>query len=217
MNYFVFLVVYLLTADWHTIDFFKYVIGKKRGMSQVVKDQWIENLVKSKTGVQLTKITLAEIRAFGFMASSPPLKPSMTLSFEAYKNLSNGEKEWLILHEMGHYVLKHSLKELITQVVLISSGLLIIHLSLIDSFSALVLGILLGFLTLQLAKFHEHEASIFALNHMDDPIGMVKGVEALMRKWPKRSIMRRILYRWDFSMYERQKELAEREIIRREK
>src|SRR3990167_7649858 len=88
---------------------FKPLIAKQK--MKVAQDKWITNLVNKTSEVKLQKFLLVGSRElFGGMSGLPG-KPLLSLSKTLYKTFTQKELEYVILHELGHYINIHPLKE----------------------------------------------------------------------------------------------------------
>ena len=187
-----------------------------------VTDKRILDIIKNKTGVQLPYFLLFDDPfTLGMMAGIPG-KPQMFLSQRTYTGdySQKDEQEWVLMHEAGHYVLGHSVKEGIYELIFLIVGiaiLLTVHNIVFQLIASVILAVILGLLTIKIGKYHEYEAENYALRKVTNPQGMIeagkRGIAGWKReKLPERSILHRLFDRWEISMYYQRMALAKKEI-----
>lgn len=109
---------------------------------------------------------------FGYMPSIP-IKPVMVISSSAREHLTDDELEWLVLHEAGHCVLWHTVKETLVQIAVLVFGIVTVYSLKLSLLLIPVYAILLGIIWYQLERFFELQADNFSLNRMSNPEGMI--------------------------------------------
>jgi Zn-dependent protease with chaperone function len=146
----------------------------------VVKNQQIEQLIFTRTGLKITTLKIAESDyLFGMMIGIPG-RPQLLLSRKLYRTFTPEEIEYVILHEAGHYQLGHALAEFLAFIFLFTIDILLLNRFSPSSFSiplALSLGLVSGILMIRLGRTHECAADRFAVRRMTDPRGMVRATE----------------------------------------
>ena len=224
----VFTLLYLYVANRHVARPFWNIIRGKKLKTEKVKDKRILDSIKIKTGVHLDYFLLFDDPfTLGMMAGIPG-KPQMFLSQRTYTGdySQKDEQEWVLMHETGHYVLGHSVKEGIYELIFLVIGiaiLLIFHNFIFQLITSIILAVLLGLLTIKIGKYHEYEAEDYALKKVTNPQGMIEAGKRGITDWkraglPERSILHRLFDRWEMTMYYQRMVLAKKEIgHRREK
>lgn len=104
---------------------------------------------------------------------SIPIKPIIVISSSAREYLIDDELEWLVLHEAGHCVLWHTVKETLVQITVLVIGVVTVSSFNVPLIFVLVYAILLGIIWYQLERFFELQADTFSLNRMSNPEGMI--------------------------------------------
>ncbi len=170
-----FLIIYC-TATWMGLVLYASSIGQQRQPLTKVTDSPLIGLVKDKTGLQLDSFQIAASdRLYGNMVGIPG-HPYMMLSSKLNDTFTDSEKEYVVLHEAGHYFLSHTIKESVFGLFLFVIGCFIIHhyrkLYLIP-----IIGIFFGLLCIQYGMVSEKEADRFAVTHITDPNGMITATE----------------------------------------
>jgi Zn-dependent protease with chaperone function len=201
---------------WLPIKLFLSSLGKKKKPISSIRDKKIETtlLTKTRTKISSTKISESNL-LFGAMVGIPG-HPQLFLSRRLYDSFTWNELEYVILHEAGHYKLRHSLIELTEGIVFFVFGTLI--LSRVPSpILGAALGLIFGILMIQLAKISELEADLYSLKRMSDPKGMISATEKFFEGWkskdPKHPVIRFIFYRGN--PYKNRIRMAKQEIQRR--
>ena len=152
---------------------FKPLIAKQK--MKVAQDKWITNLVNKTSEVKLQKFLLVGSRElFGGMSGLPG-KPLLSLSKTLYKTFTQKELEYVILHELGHYINIHPLKEVVTYIFLVAiSFVLTINL---DISLVTLTGLFLGILSIQIMKLFEFQADNIAIRNISDINGAISATK----------------------------------------
>jgi Zn-dependent protease with chaperone function len=86
----------------------------------------------------------------------------------------------VVLHEAGHYVMWHLVKELTVGIILFIIGIIILkrikNLNKSIIFS-IFLGLLFGILLVQIGKYHELQADKYTVKRISNPEGMIGATE----------------------------------------
>lgn len=166
-----------------------------------VQDQELTQMVKSKTGIELSTFYISESEKVWGMMAGIPGKPTMLLSKPLYECFNKDELQFVVLHELGHYASQHSIKELVVSLTLLGAGFFILK-RMKTLKAALVtsvcLGILFGLLALQCGKFNEYEADQYAMTRMDNPEGAVQAAYRFKEAYnqpDKETLMHILLFR----------------------
>jgi Zn-dependent protease with chaperone function len=217
LRYCALLLIIFFVATWMTNILYLSSIGQKQQPLTKVTDSPLLAIIKSKTGLKLDSFQIAASdKLYGNMVGIPG-HPYMMLSSKLNDIFTDSEKEYVVLHETGHYLLNHTIKETILGLFLFLIGCFIIHkhrkLYLVP-----IIGITFGLLCIQYGMVSEKEADRFALAHITDPNGMITATDKFRSAhypplddysplWP-------ILFR--SNPYHVRIEMAKREIVNRE-
>jgi Zn-dependent protease with chaperone function len=162
-------------SQWMVLSLYLTSMGQKRQILTEITDSPLINLIKVKTGLQLTSFRIiASPRLYAVMIGIPG-KPYMMLSSRLNEEFTDSEKEYVVLHETGHYLLHHSVKEAIFFGLLFIIGAFIVHKR--KWFVVPLAGVILGLVYIQFGMVSEYEADRFAVNHISDPHGMITATE----------------------------------------
>lgn len=205
MNYLIFSLVFIFSCNYFQIlNFAKLIIGPKI-KTEILKDDWINSVVKKKTGLILKDITLfKDLKMYGMMTGLGPwIMPRMILSEGLYKNLNKDELEWVILHEAGHCVLFHNLQSLIIELALLLTGLYLIYMNNINIFLIPFLSLLFSIISVQIVRLTtEYTADIYSISRVDNPKGVITAQEKFRKNYKgsifsnEKSIVR-FLFHWN--------------------
>jgi len=105
INIIIFIILFLVIVNWFQIISFSSLFVGPKIKTSTIKDEWIKNVVKKKTGLNLFDVTLFHDKKMYGMIAGLPFWPKMILSTGLYKSFNKDELEWVILHEAGHCVL----------------------------------------------------------------------------------------------------------------
>lgn len=205
MSYLIFVIIFLFICNYFQIlQFSKLIVGPKI-KTEILKDDWINSVVKKKTGLNLKDITLfKDQKMYGMMTGLGPwIMPRMILSEGLYKKLNKDELEWVILHEAGHCVLFHNLQSLIIELVSLAAGLYLISTQNINLFLIPVLSLVLGIISIQVIRvMTEYAADKYSIERVDNPIGVITAQDKFRKNYKKsifsneKSIVR-FLFHWN--------------------
>jgi len=177
LKYILFTIVLAYTSSWSQINLLLSSLGKEKTLITVVEDKQIQQLIYDKANVDIEKIKISETdKPFGMMVGIPT-KPQLILSRNLYDTFTPNEIEYVVLHEVGHYKLYHSMIELIVGVFLLIIGIIVLRKTVLFPQSLLIslfLGLIFGVLMIRLGRFHEYQADNFAVKTITDPQGMIK-------------------------------------------
>lgn len=219
IKYFVFAIVLGYTGLWVQTNLLLATFGKGKPPITSVQNEVLTNLINEKTGLKLEKINISESdRPFGMM-TSVFWSPQMILSRNLYENFNNSEKEYVILHEAGHYKLRHILQEWILGLSLLTLGIWLLKKFKANKTAlpaAAAMGLIFGIMFIQLGKIHELQADQYSLDRMTDPQGMIAATEKFKSYYgPKYSQNTNTLIQWLFyrgNPYDNRIKMAEEEI-----
>lgn len=209
--------VMALVAQWMMINLYLSSLGQTQQLLTEIKISPLLDFVQAKTGLKLNSFRIiASPRLYALMVGLPG-KPYMVLSSTLDQKFSMSEREYIVLHEVGHYVGRHTMIEIFAFIILFILGLWVIrklHLWLVP-----IVGVILALGFIQVGARYEYEADHFALKRMTDPNGMITATAKFKaQQIPRiddRSIMWKLLLR-STPYYEREN-LANEEIQARKK
>ncbi|HSW87876.1 MAG TPA: M48 family metalloprotease [Candidatus Saccharimonadales bacterium] len=176
------------------------------------------------TKVKLEHVYIAPSKALFAFCGGVTRKPIFVISKGAYESFKGDALEWLLLHEMGHHVLDHTLG--ITTVQLsyaIIGGFILTLIGTKDVWSLLfipLLSVLLAIASIQTNKIFDIYANNFAVKKMKNPLGMKEGALLLMKQAKDNglthdTILMKLFYQWNYGMWNRTIQDAEKEDKRR--
>lgn len=208
-------VVMAIVAQWMVLKLYLTSLGQKQEALTEVIDSPLISLIYEKTGVKLDFFQIiASDRPYAVMFGIPN-KPYMMLSSKLNATFNDSEKEYVVLHEIGHYVLNHTIKEVIFFLILFIIGCFIVRMR--KLYVIPIVGIIFGLLYIQYGMVSEKEADRFAVTHITDPNGMITSTEKFRSAhYPPLddySIFWSLLYR--SNPYHVRIEMAKEEILKR--
>ncbi len=156
------------------------------------------------------------LKAIGFMMTSPPFAPVMIFSKKLISLFNESELEWVILHEAGHYLMSHNLKLIILDLILSITNAILIFKFNLPILTALVYTACLALAQIQIAKIFEYQADRFAASKMTNPQGMITGNKKMRmenKTFSKSKFLRKLLV--IAVPYEKRIEMAKKEIMKR--
>src|SRR4030066_1530533 len=110
-RYFLLFLIIVAVSQWMVLGLYLTSIGQKQQILTEIKNSPQISLIKSKTGLQLESFRIiASPRLYAVMIGVPG-KPYMLLSSRLNQEFTDSEKEYVVLHETGHYLLHHAIKE----------------------------------------------------------------------------------------------------------
>lgn len=172
MKYLLLLIVSFMTWQWMSLYLQMTSIGKGKKPLTLVKDKKLIDLLFRKTGLHLANIRVsASPKLWGMMIGLPKY-PYMILSEALYKKFNKDELEYVILHEIGHYLLAHSAKLAVLFISFLAMSFVLLGDISNPSVWAFA-GIVVGLIQIQMSRLCEYEADAFALKHITNPKGMI--------------------------------------------
>lgn len=213
INLIVFVIIFLVTVNWFQLYSFAQLIVGKKIKTSLVKDNWINKIVKNKTGLSLINITIFHDKKMYGMMAGLPFWPKMILSEGLYKSFNKDELEWVILHEAGHCILWHNLEAFIIELVFIFSGLYLIKVFEFNLLISVSISIFFSLTCIQIIRwFIEYAADKFSINRVDNPKGVITAQDKFRKNYYKNpfnkegSILRFLLH-WNI-YYSKRIEMA---------
>jgi Zn-dependent protease with chaperone function len=193
---------YVLFANWHVFLTSLTGFGKPQAAFVKLEDPTLSTFIKEKTGVEIRDFYLVNSDAvFGGMTGIPT-KPIMTISKKMYETFLPSELQYVLLHETGHYVHHHLVKEALIQLGVVIVAFMVFRKVKLSRFGSLSLvlasAFFIGILTIQLMRAFEWQADTYALQHLDDPQVMISATKKLQSAWTgpaDDSVQRFLFYR----------------------
>lgn len=167
----------------------------------VLHDRRTLTKVQEKTGIQFYQTLVIQsglpyAQMWGF-----PGRPTMLVSSMLLTEFNAEEREYVYLHEIGHYHYQHSIKEAVVFVLMYILGaiiLLFLSSTLVVSLLAVLIGAITGIWNIQIARLFEYQADQFALSHLENPHAMKSATEKFKKAYPgvpEHSLKRMLFYR----------------------
>jgi len=198
-----FVIIFLVIVNWFQIISFSSLFVGSKIKTSMLKDKWINSIVKKKTGLKLLDITLFHDKKMYGMMAGLPFWPKMILSTGLYKSLNKDELEWVILHEAGHCVLWHNLQSFFIEIITLFIGLYLIKVNNLNIFLVTFHAILLSIVSIHLIRWStEYVADKYSINLVDNPKGVITAQEKFRKNYSKnfmndeKSIFR-FLFHWN--------------------
>lgn len=174
-KYVLLLLIMAIVSQWMVLSLYLTSIGQKQQVLTEIKESPLIDLIETKTGLKLQSFRIiASPRLYAVMIGVPG-NPYMLLSSRLNQEFTDSEKEYVVLHETGHYLLHHTIKEGVFFVLLFIVGALIIHHR--SKYLIPIVGVILGLLYIQFGTLSEYEADRFTVKQMTDPQGMITATE----------------------------------------
>lgn len=199
----VFVILFLAIVNWSQIISFSSLFIGPKIKTGTIKDEWINNIIKKKTGLQLLDITLFHDKKMYGMMAGLPFWPKMILSTGLYETLDKDELEWVILHEAGHCVMWHNLQSFFIEMIVMIVGIYLIKISNINLFFIPIHAIFLSIIAIHLIRWMtEYVADKYSINLVDNPNGVITAQEKFRINYSKnfmndeKSIFR-FLFHWN--------------------
>jgi len=216
IKYIVFFLILAYVSQWMTINLYLTSLGQKQQGLTEVKDSPLFEVIKSKTGLTLNSFQIiASTKLYAVMIGVPG-KPYMMLSSKLNQDFTDSEKEYVVLHETGHYLLHHSIMEALFFALLFILGCFLIRKR--PWYFIPIIGILFGLIYIQFGMRSEYEADHYAVTHITDPQGMISATEKFKyQNFPPKDdtgIKWRLLYR--SVPYQERIEIAKQEMAIRD-
>lgn len=175
LRYIILFLIMAYVSQWKTFHLYFTSLGQKQQILTKVNTSPLIELIYNKTGLLLKSYNIIASSKFYAVMIGIPGNPYMLLSTRLDQEFSDSEKEYVILHEVGHYLLNHAVKEAIFFTVLFTIGCLVVRKK--SWYSIPVVGIFFGLLYIQFGMYSEYQADRFAVTHITDPQGMITATE----------------------------------------
>lgn len=183
LEYFLFFIIFGYITNWVRLySNFLSILKSFKKTKIILEDQNLIDKYKKKTGLDLNIYVLDTNKISGAMITSKPFKPRMLVSKGAFKYLDDDERDWLILHEAGHYIYYHVLLDLLLWLYFLSLGLFFIYHFQLTLVSTIFCGIILSIIFYQLERLFEYHADEYALSKVDDREAMAHANQIMKRR-----------------------------------
>ena len=196
LNIIIFIITFPAVCLWLQIKLLFTGLGQNKKSLSTLNNKRLLKLVKDKSVYNLQTIYLLNSnKLFGMM--SGVLKPHLILSQKLYQEFNEDETEYVLLHEMGHFLLYHNLKEIIIGVIIILAGATFIVYNNLGTFTSTLLAVVFGVIMIQIARQYEYQADSYALNRMTNPTGMISATNKFQNHYvtPRNKIIEILFYR----------------------
>lgn len=219
IEYLVFLITFLYLSNRFQVNTFAKQLFREKGKVKELKDKQIFDNVFKKTGLKLRSIKLFESETpFGMMPGIP-WRSDMILSTNLYKTFSKDELEYVVMHEVGHCKMWHTVKFAFIEILFAMLGLNFLYFLPKNDLlilASILAGVVYAIIFVQVARFFERQAEEFAVSKMDNPEGMISAVEKFKKGYPDTTFfyIKRFLFGWNI-FPEEKIEVAEKEIEKR--
>jgi Zn-dependent protease with chaperone function len=228
MQYILFALLFIYIANWNKVNSMVrgYFVKKSGGKSNLrIKDKEIKDFIYAKTQVKVGHVYLIPSEKLFAYCGGIPKKPLLFISTAAYEAFTGDALDWLVLHEIAHFIFGHSIWITVVQLCYLIAGFFLlgfIHSSLFMLLAVIPLAIILASLAVQTNKEFDILANDFAVKKMDNPKGMKEGAQLLMRNAKnegitKDTLLMRFFYPWNYGLWNETIHAAEKEIERRKK
>ncbi|MDO8609660.1 MAG: M48 family metalloprotease, partial [bacterium] len=97
----------------------------------------------------------------------------MIFSERLYKLLNKDEFEWVALHESAHYLMRHNLRFALIQITILFFGVNSVMSFPMVARYIIPYFVLLALIYIQLVKWFEYQADLYAVKKMDNPKGLI--------------------------------------------
>jgi len=199
----IFIIFFLAIVNWSQLISFSSLFVGPRIKTSILKDEWIKNVVKKKSGLTLLDITLFHDKKMYGMMAGLPFWPKMILSTGLYESLNKDELEWVILHEAGHCISWHNLQSFFIEMITLAFGIYLIKISNINLFFIPIHAILLSIVCIHLIRWTaEYIADKYSINLVNNPKGVITAQDKFRKNYSKnfmndeKSIFR-FLFHWN--------------------
>lgn len=175
-------------SNWTQIQALFFSAEDSAQVLRTSEDEELNTQVSALTQQEVTTPLIASsAKTFGMMIGLPG-KPQMILSQGLVDQFTPLEREYVILHEYGHYQKQHSVKE-----ALMTGVFCLLAITIILQFPsgkremiAVLMSLIFAIGLIQIGKLHELEADRFTLSHLSDPQGMIQATQKLKANNPSR-------------------------------
>jgi hypothetical protein len=182
MKYYIFLFLVTLITQWIKI-YLLYLCWGKKDNRKNISDPLILDFIFQKTGLKLTSIKLVPChKPFGAMADRYLFWPLMMLSTNLYDTFNKSELEYIVLHEAGHYKLRHLMKLRLILLFWFITGFIILGfvsnkmtLAVTLPLLSLVIGTVINFFVRRI----EYQADTYAAMRINDPKAIISATEKM--------------------------------------
>lgn len=199
MQYILLIFVTLTVSLWKQLQI-QLPVFKKKNPVAISKDPKILKVLDKKLGFKIKSFKILKSKKPFAMMIGLPGYPQLIISEKLYKTFEKSELEYVLMHEAGHYIRNHTIREAVYTFLFILGGIFV--LSTIDNLWVAILvsiglGVINGLILIQLGKWHEYEAEYFARENIKNKIGMINATEKF-RKYYGNYGVRNSFLQWAF-------------------
>lgn len=183
-----FSLIFLTILNRHIFTTLFSSFGKSKQAVNVVSDEYLTELIQNKTGYTINKFFIVHSeKPFATMTGIPG-KPVMTISKKMYDDFSKSELGYAALHEVGHYALKHSVKEFGLQLAVLMTSLLFVKFLEYKNTETLIViaivsSVIVAVAMIQVMRQFERQADDYALKRLDNAEAMITATKKLQNAW----------------------------------
>ncbi len=196
LNILIFVVTFPSVCLWLQIKLLLTSLTPNKKSTTILGDKKLLNMVKTKTGYNLKTIYIINSnRPFGMMSGI--FKPHLILSQKLHQEFNEDETEYVLLHEMGHFLLHHNLKEVVVGIIILVAGATTISYYNIGLLASTFLSFAFGILMIQVARQYEYQADSYALKRTGNPKGMITATQKFQQAYspPRNKLLDILFYR----------------------
>ena len=176
-----FITIFTYISNWKRFQFLpKAILNPKKNLKPYQNDELVHNL-SHKLGIKF-EIKIQNSSVINGYMPGIPTKPIMILTQGAVDKLSPQELEWVILHEAGHCLNWHTLKNGLAWIIFLFFGIAIILNLMLSPFQTIFLAIGLSILWIQFERRSEVEADRYSLEKGADPKAMISFFEKMNKE-----------------------------------
>ncbi len=183
MNYFCFPFILFLYTNWFPlylmISGFLHKTENEKQRKDFNKSQ-ISRFIKDKTGLIIDSVKISSSPKLWAAMIGIPGFPQMRISAGIINLFNEEELKYVVLHEIGHYVLGHSVKKTISLLFFTFMGLLVVNYFNLACYLAIILSLVFGLIYIRFQVLFEVEADRYALKKLNCPNTMIKATRKFM-------------------------------------
>ncbi|MEP7167398.1 MAG: M48 family metalloprotease [Candidatus Woesebacteria bacterium] len=205
MGFVVFSLVFIAIAQWFLFPTFLTGLFRTTLPSKVEHNPAIVNFLEKEGKLKITSYTVVNSgKPFAAIGGFPGF-PRLYLSQNLLDTFTPEEMHYVLLHEVGHVNRQHGLREILLMIAVISMvWSLFAKIQLwskpykTQMVVACIAGIVLGIIMIQFERIHEYEADYFAIEHLENPQGMITAAQKLRAAWgapEHQTLIRELFYR----------------------
>lgn len=181
---FVFGIIFIYLCNWVSIHaFFQGLIQTRR--SKRVVDEHIISFIREKTGVPLGYVVYLESKHTNAFMVGIPGFPQLVITNKLKKLLNREELEFVLLHELGHYVHFDTIRYFFLQLLLFFIGFILAYTFYFGSYSFIydvIVAFVLASIYMQFVKKYERQADLYAISKLENITAMSGALRKLSKE-----------------------------------